>query len=70
MLAPWSIVPLIVSFLAVAALALIAYWRSSGAGAPGSTTEMAALVTFLLGALAGSGQALLAPAPGLPSPRC
>jgi len=65
MLAPWGIVPLIVSFLAVASLALIAYWRGSAAGAPGSTTEMAALVTFLLGALAGSGQPLLAACAGI-----
>src|SRR5258705_9346760 len=65
MLAPWGVVPLIVSFLATAALAVIAYWRRSAAGAPGSTTATAALVTFLLGALAGSGQPLLAAGSGI-----
>src|SRR5258706_861732 len=65
MLEHWGVVPLIVSFLATAALAVIAYWRGSAAGAPGSPTATAALVTFLLGALAGSGQALLAASAGI-----
>src|SRR5258706_542201 len=65
MLEHWGVVPLIVSFLATAALAVIAYWRGSAAGAPGSTTATAAPVTFLLGALAGSGQPLLAASAGI-----
>jgi uncharacterized membrane protein (DUF4010 family) len=65
MLERWGVVPLVVSFLAIAALTLIAYWRTSAAGALGSTTETAALVTFLLGALAGSGQPLLAAGAGI-----
>jgi uncharacterized membrane protein (DUF4010 family) len=65
MLERWGIVPLVVSFLAVAALTLVAYWRVSTAGTLGSTTETAALVTFLLGALAGSGQPLLAAGAGI-----
>src|SRR5258706_1850346 len=65
MLEHWGVVPLIVSFLATAALAVIAYWRRSAAGAPGSTTATVALVTFLLGALAGSGQPLLAAGAGI-----
>src|SRR5258705_9464776 len=68
MLEHWGVVPLIVSFLATAALAVIAYWRGSAAGAPGSTTATAALVTFLLGALAGSGQPLLAASAGIALP--
>ena len=47
---------LVASFLAVAAIALVSYVRSSAAGHIGATTEVAALVTFLLGALAASGQ--------------
>ena len=46
---------LVASFAAVAAVAVVAYIRSSAAGEIGATTEMAAIVSFLLGALAGSG---------------
>lgn len=45
---PWAIV---VGFLAVAALMALAYFRTSGED-PGTTTEIAAMVAYLLGALA------------------
>lgn len=60
MLERWGPVPLVASFVAVAGVTIVAYLRSSAAGAIGSTTEVAALVTFLLGALSGAGQPLLA----------
>jgi len=60
MLEHWGAIPLLASFLAVAGVVIVAYARSSAAGSIGSTTEVAALVTFLLGALAGAGQPLLA----------
>ena len=60
MLERWGPVPLVASFIAVAGVTIVAYLRSSAAGAIGSTTEVAALVTFLLGALSGAGQPLLA----------
>jgi uncharacterized membrane protein (DUF4010 family) len=56
----WGPLPLVGSLLAVAALTLAAYLRSSAHGAIGTTTEFAALTTWLLGALAGNGQLLLA----------
>lgn len=49
----------IASFLAVAAVSLVYYRRTAGR-APGATTEIAAIATFLLGALAGAGQLLVA----------
>lgn len=55
----------VVSFLAVAAVALVAYVRTSAAGDLGATTEIAALATFLLGVLAGAGQLVLAGAAGV-----
>lgn len=61
----WGVVPLIASFLALAALTAVAYYRSTGKGNIGATTETAALVTFLLGALAGSGHLLLAAGIGI-----
>jgi uncharacterized membrane protein (DUF4010 family) len=60
MLPRWGTVPLVASFIAVAGVTIVAYARSSAAGSIGSTTEVAALVTFLLGALAGTGEPLLA----------
>ena len=60
MLERWGTIPLVASFLAVAAVTIVAYARSSAGGALGSTTEVAAIVTFLLGALAGAGEPLLA----------
>jgi uncharacterized membrane protein (DUF4010 family) len=56
---------LVVSLAAVAVLVAAAYLRESLAGQPGATTEVAAIVTFLLGALAGTGQMLLAGATGI-----
>lgn len=56
---------LVASFAAVAAVAVVAYIRSSAAGEIGATTEMAAIASFLLGALAGSGQYVLAGAAGV-----
>lgn len=55
----------VVSFLAVVAVALISYVRMSKTGDVGATTEMAALTTFLLGVLAGAGQLLVAGAAGV-----
>lgn len=56
---------LVVSFIVVGAIALVSYIRSSATGDIGATTEMAALATFLLGALAGAGQLLVAGATGV-----
>jgi len=58
---PWV---LIVSFLAVAAITVVAYVRNS-ATSVGATTEMAALATFLLGVLAGLGHLVVAAAAGV-----
>jgi uncharacterized membrane protein (DUF4010 family) len=54
-----------VSFLAVAAVALVSYVRVSATGDVGATTEIAALATFLLGVLAGSGELVVAGAAGV-----
>jgi len=56
---------LVVSFIAVAAVAVVSYLRSSAAGAIGATTEMAAVVTFLIGVLAGAGEVIIAGATGV-----
>jgi len=56
---------LVAAFAAVAAVAVLAYLRTSTSGSPGATTEMAAIATFLLGALAGDGQLVLAGAAGV-----
>ena len=56
---------LVVSFVAVASVSLISYIRASAAGDLGATTEIAALATFLLGALAGAGQLVVAAATGV-----
>lgn len=45
----------IAGFLAVAGLVLIAYWRSSSSREIGTTTEIAALATYWIGALAHGG---------------
>ncbi len=55
----------IAGFLAVAALALVAYWRTSSFGEVGTTTESAALATYWIGAIAGSGALILAAAIGI-----
>ncbi len=57
--------PLVAGFVAVVAIALVSYQASCKAGHVGATTEIAALVTFTLGALAGSGQMLIAGATGV-----
>jgi len=56
---------LIASFVAIGAIALVSYVRSTALGEVGATTEIAALATFLLGALAGGGQLILAGATGV-----
>lgn len=55
----------IASFLMVSGVVLISYLRTSAAGNVGSTTEVAALATFLLGCLAGRGDLMLAAASGV-----
>lgn len=56
---------LVASFAAVAGVAIVSYIRTSAAGEIGATTEMAAIACFLLGALAGSGQYVMAGAAGV-----
>lgn len=56
---------LVTAFASVAAVAVVAYLRSSAAGGVGATTEMAAFATFLLGVLAGDGQFVLAGSAGV-----
>ncbi len=56
---------LVASFAAVAGVAVVSYLRSSAAGDIGATTEIAALATFLLGALAGGGDLVVAAAAGV-----
>jgi uncharacterized membrane protein (DUF4010 family) len=56
---------LVASFAAVAAVAVVAYIRSSAVGEIGATTQMAAVASFLLGALAGGGQFVMAGAAGV-----
>lgn len=53
---PW---PMVLSFIAVAAVITVAYARTSKRDV-GATTEMAALLTYALGLLAGSGALLVA----------
>ena len=55
----------IAAFAAIVGVTLVAYWRSSGQGHIGATTETAAIGTFLVGVLAGVGQLLAAGAAGL-----
>ncbi len=54
-----------VSLLAIAAIAVVSYLRASANGDMGATTEVAAVATFLLGALAGAGQLVVAGACGV-----
>jgi uncharacterized membrane protein (DUF4010 family) len=54
----------VVGFLAIASIALVSYARTV-AGHVGATTEVAAVATFLLGALAGAGHLALAGAAGV-----
>lgn len=55
----------IAGFLAVAALAVVSYWRTSGGERVGTTTESAALATYWVGAIAGTGALVLAAAIGI-----
>ena len=55
----------VAGFLAVAALAVSAYWRTSTKEHVGSTTESAALATYWVGAIAGTGALVLAAAVGI-----
>src|SRR5262245_40483 len=50
---PW---PLVAGLAAIAAIVLVSYRQTALAGEIGATTEIAALATFALGALAGAGQ--------------
>ena len=56
---------LAVSLLAIAAIAVVSYVRSSASGDIGATTEVAAVATFLLGSLAGAGELVVAGACGV-----
>jgi uncharacterized membrane protein (DUF4010 family) len=54
-----------VSLVAIAAIAVVSYLRASANGDMGATTEVAAVATFLLGALAGAGELVVAGACGV-----
>jgi uncharacterized membrane protein (DUF4010 family) len=62
---PMGVVLLAAAFLAVASIAAISYLRSSAAGEMGTTTEISAFATFILGALAGGGHLVVAAATGV-----
>ena len=53
------------AFLAVAAVTAISYHRQVAEGHVGATTEVAAIGTFMLGALAGAGEIVIAAAAGV-----
>jgi len=57
--------PVVAGFLAVAALAVVSYWRTSSDQRVGTTTESAALATYWVGAIAGTGALFLAAAIGI-----
>lgn len=61
-LGPWL---LAIAFLGIIAIVALSYHRLTLQGHVGATTEVAAIVTFLLGALAGSGELLAAAAVGI-----
>jgi uncharacterized membrane protein (DUF4010 family) len=50
----------VAGFVAVASLAVVAYWRTSTREKAGVTTESAALATYWVGAIAGTGALVLA----------
>jgi uncharacterized membrane protein (DUF4010 family) len=62
---PAGIILLIAGFIAVAAITVVSYAHSAAHGESGATTEIAALVTFMLGAVAGSGEMVIAGAVGV-----
>jgi uncharacterized membrane protein (DUF4010 family) len=53
------------ALLAVAGVTVVAYARGAATGDIGATTEIAAIATFLLGALAGAGELVVAGAAGV-----
>lgn len=53
---PIGIWPLVTGFVALSSLIALGYWRESRGDKIGGTTEVAALVAFLLGVLAGQGE--------------
>ncbi|MBI4419631.1 MAG: DUF4010 domain-containing protein, partial [Gemmatimonadetes bacterium] len=55
----------VTGFLALAALVVASYLRTSRDGHPGTTTETAAFATYWIGVMAGSGALLLAGAVGI-----
>ena len=55
LLEPVGAWPLTTSFLAITVMVALGYWRESSGTKVGATTEIAALVTFGLGVLAGMG---------------
>lgn len=59
---PW---PLVAGLLAVSAIALVSYRHSAALGEIGATTEIAALATYVIGAMAGIGQLTIAAAMGV-----
>lgn len=59
-----GLLPLVLSFLGVAAVVVVAYVRTSSRDV-GATTEMAALLTYVLGVVAGQGGLLIAAAAGV-----
>ena len=64
-LPPAGLVLLACVFLGISAIAGVAYFRSSSEGEYGSTTEVSALTTFLLGSLCGYGMLGVASASGV-----
>src|SRR5262245_33996003 len=61
-LGPW---PMVTGLLAVGAIALVSYRAGAEQGDVGATTEIAALATYALGALAGLGHMVVAGATGV-----
>jgi len=53
------------ALVAVAAIVVVAYWEKAREEHVGATTEVAAIVTFLLGVLAGAGMLLVSAAAGI-----
>ena len=56
---------LVTTSMGIGVVAVVSYIRSSGEGKIGATTEIAALATFLLGALAGFGELTVASSAGV-----
>ncbi len=60
-----SAVPIATGFVVIGAIVAIGYLVGVREGSPGMTTEMAAMVTFLAGAIAGIGELTIAAAVGV-----